>query len=201
VIWCGLRIVCSAELPRFVEVCDESQSSTISLSNGYGVRQRSHCQRREHPDRRSQRASVTNRQHVKAVPRPAFTLHLGCQPISAPLGHRLVTPNIFGRNLPAILDQVFRDRARVLPFAHRRSERAREAARGGAEVDGCRTRGEQEIEDRGDVRRERFGRGEEFWWGVVVGSQSPSEVLRDAESRERRDSWRAPDLSPPKKKQ
>jgi len=39
-------------------------------------------------------------------------------------------------------------------------------------------RGEQESEDRGDVRREGFRRGEEFWQRVVV-SQSPHEVLRD----------------------
>jgi len=165
---------------------------------GYRVRQRSHCQRREHPDRRSQRTSVANRQHVKAAePRPAFPLHLVGQPVSAPLSHRLVPPDIFGRDLPTVLDQVLRDRARVLPVAHGRSERAREAARGGAEVDGGRTRGEQEIEDRGEVRRERFGRGEVF--GRRVGrSQSASKVLRDAERRERRDSWCAPDLPPRK---
>ena len=197
-IWRGLRIVRPTEFPRFVEVCDKSQGSTISLPKGYRVRQRGHCHRREHADRRSQRTRVANRQHVKALPRPAFTLHLIGQPVTAPLGHRLVMPDIFGRDLPTVLDQVLRDRARVLPCAHGRSERAREAARGGAEVDGRRTRGEQEIEDRGDVRRERFGRGEEFWWRVVVGPQSPSEVLRDAESRERRDGWRAPDLPPPK---
>lgn len=40
--------------------------------------------------------------------------------------------------------------------------------------------------------RERFGRGEEI--GRWVGSQSPSEVLRDAEGRERGDGWCAPDL-------
>ena len=39
-------------------------------------------------------------------------------------------------------------------------------------------RREQEIEDRGDVRRERFRREEEFWRGVVA-SQSPHKVLRD----------------------
>jgi hypothetical protein len=39
---------------------------------------------------------------------------------------------------------------------------------------------------------ERFWRGEEI--GLWVGSQSPSEVLRDAEGRERPDGWCAPDL-------
>jgi hypothetical protein len=57
------------------------------------------------------------------------------------------------------------------------------------------------VEERGDVRREGFGRGEEFGRGGVVGSESPSEVLRDAESRERRDRWRAPDLPAAKRKE
>ena len=39
---------------------------------------------------------------------------------------------------------------------------------------------------------ERFWRGEEI--GRWVGSQSPSEMLRDAEGRERRDGWCATDL-------
>lgn len=49
------------------------------------------------------------------------------------------------------------------------------------------------VEDRGDVRRERFGRGEELG-RRVGGSQGTIEVLRDAESRKRGDRWRAPDL-------
>ena len=160
----------------------------------------SHCQRIKHPDRRGQRTGIANRQHVKAVPVPAFTLHLTGQPISAPLGHRLVAPDVFGRHPPPVPHQVFRDRARVLPLARGRSERALEAARGGAQIDGRRTRGEQVVEERGDVRREGFGRGEEFGRGAVGGSESASEVLRDAESGERRDRWCAPDLPAAKRK-
>lgn len=40
-------------------------------------------------------------------------------------------------------------------------------------------RGEQEIEDQGEVCRDRSGRGEKFWQRVV-GSRSSSQVLRDA---------------------
>ena len=169
-IWCRLRIVCPAKLPRFVEVCDKSQGSTITLPKVIASSNGSHCHRRRHPDRRGQRTSVANRQHVEAVPVPAFTLHLVGQPVSAPLGHRPVAPDIFGRHLPPIPYQVLRDRARVLPLARRRSERALEATRGGAQIDGRRTRGEQVVEERGDVRSEGFGRGEEFGRDGVVGS-------------------------------
>jgi len=62
-------------------------------------------------------------------------------------------PNIFCRDPHTVLDQVLCNRARVHPFAHRRLEHARVAARGGAEVDGCQARSEYEIEDRGDVHR------------------------------------------------
>lgn len=46
------------------------------------------------------------------------------------------------------------------------------------------------------MRRERFGRKEEFGRGVV-SSQSRREVLPGAESRKRRSGWRTPDPPPP----
>ena len=65
------------------------------------------------------------------------------------------------------------------PFTDDRS--VCEAARGGADIDGHLTRGEREIEDRGEgeVRRDRCGRGEKFG-RRVVGSQSSSKMPRDA---------------------
>ena len=59
-------------------------------------------------------------------------LHLIGRSASALLVHRVVTPNIFDRDLPTILDKAFRDRARVLPFTHSRMTRGvREGLCGG----------------------------------------------------------------------
>ena len=121
-IWRGLHRV-STDLPHFVDVCDKSQYRILSLAKGYRVRERSRCKRRDHPDRRS-RTSVCRCLRVRADP----TLHLIDRSVSALLVHRFgVTFNIFGRDLPTILDQVLRDHDRA-PSLTDDQERAREAA-------------------------------------------------------------------------
>ncbi len=65
--------------------------------------------------RRGQRTRVADRQNIQTIPRTTSTLHLFNQPVSAPLGHRLITSNIFRRNLLTVFYQVLRDRARISP--------------------------------------------------------------------------------------
>jgi hypothetical protein len=65
VIWRRLRIICSPEPPRFMQVGDKPQGGAISLSKG--ITSPNQVMQKGYPYRRSQRTGVANRQHVQIV--------------------------------------------------------------------------------------------------------------------------------------
>jgi len=149
-VWSRLRIICSPELPRLVEVNDESKGETVSalqIVNTF----------RPSPD--------------ATLPALPFTSWADLRPTRPlPCAQRLRRQPCHHPSLASA------PQSRLRPSPH--IGRPGECTRGGAEVDARWMSDEQEVEDRGDIGRERCRRGEEL--GRGVGSQSVGEELSAA---------------------